>query len=241
MSDYPKYTFKHPSSIVLFNLEDHLPFYNVKGKTITQLLNEKHPFLESGLLDLNIFCYDDFTYESIISSGFTFSEAAKNKQLEKRKKHAAETLEYNKTYTGLSEVYISNVKLYDSHYNIGFGIHAGERVDLTIVKSPAHIENMIHTLFWFGLTRKAIRLMKSMEPGFIFLSSTWDLLEKKYEAAPDFMKGTHQIDEDYDNDNVDLEYESENKGSWAYEEEGFSDDDIDSAFDGDPDAYWNID
>lgn len=29
--------------------------------------------------------------------------------------------------------------------------------------------------------------------------------------------------------------------SWAQEVEGYSDDDIDTIFDGDPDAYWNID
>lgn len=29
-------------------------------------------------------------------------------------------------------------------------------------------------------------------------------------------------------------------GLWAQDEEGFSDDDIDTIFDGDPNAYWNI-
>ncbi len=241
MKQYPKSTFKHPSSIVLFNLEDHLPFYNVKGRTIGELLNEKHPFLESALMDLHIFCCDDFTYGTIIDSGFPLSETAKSKQLEKRKRHASDTIEYNKTFTGLSDIQLPNVKLYDSHYNIGFGIHAGQRVDLTIVKSPAQIENMIHTLFWFGLTRKAIQLMISMEPSYIFLTSTWELLEMKYKAAPDYMKEILGDGQDVDNDNSDLEYESEYSGSWASEAEGFSDDDIDSAFDGDPDAYWNID
>lgn len=30
-------------------------------------------------------------------------------------------------------------------------------------------------------------------------------------------------------------------GSWAQDVEGYSDDDIDTIFDGDPNAYWNID
>ena len=30
-------------------------------------------------------------------------------------------------------------------------------------------------------------------------------------------------------------------GSYAHDKAGYSDDDIDSVFDGDPDAYWNID
>lgn len=31
------------------------------------------------------------------------------------------------------------------------------------------------------------------------------------------------------------------RGTWAQDEMGYSDDDIDTIFDGDPDAYWNID
>ena len=31
------------------------------------------------------------------------------------------------------------------------------------------------------------------------------------------------------------------KGSYAQDVEGWSDQDIDDVFDGDPDAYWNID
>ena len=30
-------------------------------------------------------------------------------------------------------------------------------------------------------------------------------------------------------------------GSYAQDEMGYSDEDIDTIFDGDPDAYWNID
>jgi hypothetical protein len=41
-------------------------------------------------------------------------------------------------------------------------------------------------------------------------------------------------------DNYD-EYESEYAGTYAHDEEGFSDEDIDTIFDGDPEAYWNID
>lgn len=37
------------------------------------------------------------------------------------------------------------------------------------------------------------------------------------------------------------EYEDEYAGTDAHDVEGYSDDDIDTIFDGDPDAYWNID
>lgn len=37
------------------------------------------------------------------------------------------------------------------------------------------------------------------------------------------------------------EYESDFSGSYAHDVEGYDDDTIYDAFDGDPDAYWNID
>ncbi len=63
------------------------------------------------------------------------------------------------------------------------------------------------------------------------------------ESCDDFYD--YQEDEsDYDcNDNEDGDsntFERYN-GSWAQDVEGYSDDDIDTIFDGDPDAYWNID
>ena len=37
------------------------------------------------------------------------------------------------------------------------------------------------------------------------------------------------------------EYEDRYAGIYAHDGAGFSDDDIDTIFDGDPEAYWNID
>lgn len=45
--------------------------------------------------------------------------------------------------------------------------------------------------------------------------------------------------DDYDED-YDSHYD-EYSGSYAQDEMGYSDEDIDDVFDGDPDAYWNID
>lgn len=58
-----------------------------------------------------------------------------------------------------------------------------------------------------------------------------------------------EFDDDYDEDkDSDYNAGSSNEdtyerynGSWAQDVEGYSDDDIDTIFDGDPDAYWNID
>lgn len=57
-------------------------------------------------------------------------------------------------------------------------------------------------------------------------------------------------DDDYEDDEWDDDYEdsfserntyNRYNGSWAQDVEGYSDDDIDTIFDGEPDAYWNID
>ncbi len=47
----------------------------------------------------------------------------------------------------------------------------------------------------------------------------------------------------YDDDFYEDERETYNNyhGSYAQDVEGWSDQDIDEVFDGDPDAYWNID
>ena len=57
------------------------------------------------------------------------------------------------------------------------------------------------------------------------------------------MKPNYYNDWDQDYDSYEIEestYERYN-GSYAQDVEGWSDQDIDDVFDGDPDAYWNID
>ena len=55
-------------------------------------------------------------------------------------------------------------------------------------------------------------------------------------------EGGDKIEAEYDKP-IDNEYSSYEKysGSYAQDEMGYSDDDIDTIFDGNPDAYWNID
>ena len=54
----------------------------------------------------------------------------------------------------------------------------------------------------------------------------------------------NEYDNFYNNDYAD-DYDEPSygrySGSYAQDVEGWSDDDIDEVFDGDPDAYWNID
>ena len=70
----------------------------------------------------------------------------------------------------------------------------------------------------------------------------WDETSSIYRDIYDYDEGD-EYDEYYDDNLSDYEeptYEKYN-GSYAQDEMGYSDDDIDTIFDGDPDAYWNID
>lgn len=64
---------------------------------------------------------------------------------------------------------------------------------------------------------------------------------------PDYHPGAAYFPEDYDEPDYDEpDYDEEDtydryNGSYAQDVEGWSDQDIDDVFDGDPDAYWNID
>lgn len=54
---------------------------------------------------------------------------------------------------------------------------------------------------------------------------------------PDFYEEDRSM---YEDDDYGTHY-GDYAGSWAQDVEGFSDDEINDAFDGDPDMYWNID
>lgn len=70
----------------------------------------------------------------------------------------------------------------------------------------------------------------------------WDESSSVYREIYDDVDGD-EYDEDYEENTSDYDKPTYNKynGSYAQDEMGYSDDDIDTIFDDDPDAYWNID
>lgn len=84
-----------------------------------------------------------------------------------------------------------------------------------------------------------------MESGFVFDEDEDKIvLEKEYlwNAEKEFQEYLNEQAASSD-DNYDEEYNGYGRyrGSYAQDEMGYSDDDIDTIFDGDPSAYWNID
>lgn len=236
--------FKHPSSISLFNLYDKLSFPSVNGKTVKELIEEKSSFFEWALNSSKIFCFDDYTIKYIEENEFHLSDKAKQNQTVKREKFEKDTIEFNDKYEPITDIPVAegSIKLYKLDYKLGFGNYSDKTIEELIELSPSRVEFYIQSLDWFGLTQSGIEKLSSDETNFVFLKSTFDLLNLKYENAPEFMKGNKRGSvEYYDDDNYYDGTESEYAGTWAYDVEGLSDDFINDVLDGDPDAYWNID
>lgn len=88
----------------------------------------------------------------------------------------------------------------------------------------------------------AIQEIKLIFPNFMITDEFEDYRKMR------IFENEESEDESYDDDFDDYSssYSEEPtyeryRGSYAQDEMGYSDDDIDTIFDGDPDAYWNID
>jgi len=73
-----------------------------------------------------------------------------------------------------------------------------------------------------------------------FMERNKQILEQDYYEDDDY------IEEDYTDYDSDIPWGetptySRYNGTYAQDEMGYSDDEIDTIFDGEPDAYWNID
>lgn len=95
----------------------------------------------------------------------------------------------------------------------------------------------------FQLEDKVIEEIKIVYPKFLMDAlfesrRIWNLDRDSYDEF--------ESEDYYNSDEYDSNYEEKPSygrysGSWAQDVEGYSDDDIDTIFDGDPSAYWNID
>jgi len=92
---------------------------------------------------------------------------------------------------------------------------------------------------------EAIKQIRTIFPNFVITNELMSKIKKsqdEYEEMTYFDEWTEEMFElehssEYDDEDT---YERYN-GSYAQDEMGYSDDEIDTIFDGDPSAYWNID
>lgn len=188
-----KNPYRHPSNISLYNLLDKLNFPSVQGKTVLEVIELKSSFFEWALINSKVFCFDDYSYAYVKNCGLMMSSKAHDKQREKRLTFKNDTVKFNESYYGDEPVDIDpeviRIRLYKPSYRIGFGSYSAKTIAELIEQSPSRLEFFIQELPWFGLTIDAINQLNNLQPNFIFLQSTFDLLRIKYDLAPQMMKG----------------------------------------------------
>ena len=136
---------------------------------------------------------------------------------------------------------MNNKSIRYTFYSIRDTFQFGKNKDLSleevILSDSSYIDWCISNISEFSISQNTLNEIKDFFPNYIIPRSI----------------NEHIIDDEYDH-NVDTDfYEVEHsnnyyeqhydiyQGTWAQEVEGYSDEDIDTIFDGDPNAYWNID
>ncbi len=122
-----------------------------------------------------------------------------------------------------------------------FGKYQGMALGDVMEINPSYVEwcqkNTQYVLFLDSVVEE----IKFAYPEFVM---DYEFEEKRTIAVDEYYNDLcDDLYEDYDSyrSYCDEETYEEYNGSWAQDVEGYSDDDIDTIFDGDPDAYWNID
>jgi len=124
------------------------------------------------------------------------------------------------------------MKFYTLDTEFTFGKYEGETVKEILEIQPAYLDWCAINLDHFYISDEIIAEVKAIIPSFVISDEGQSKLTEKYETWE-----SQQQDND-DNDDYDDYSPSYEKYGGAY---GYDDDTIDSAFEGDPENYWNID
>ena len=109
-----------------------------------------------------------------------------------------------------------------------------------LLDDPTYIYWCSENIPKFEIHSNVIKTIMEMDPSILLPITLLDSIN-------DWGDGEEDDEEDYyDEPYVNISYQDDPtydryNGSYAQDEMGYSDDDIDTIFDGDPDAYWNID
>jgi len=124
------------------------------------------------------------------------------------------------------------MKFYTLDTEFTFGKFSGKTIREVIKIQPDYIDWCAINLDHFYISDEIITEVKAIIPTFVLSEEGQSKLTEKYETWE-----SQQQDND-DNDYYDDNSPSYEKYGGAY---GYDDDTIDSAFEGDPENYWNID
>jgi hypothetical protein len=128
------------------------------------------------------------------------------------------------------------MKTYYLNTTMSFGKHNGQSIQQIIDQDPQYLNWCIINLDHFMLENELFENLKNN--GTVrFQADAIATQERKYQTYLDELNTPEEDTLEYESRST---YDNYN-GSYAQDIEGYSDQDIDDIFDGDPDAYWNID
>jgi hypothetical protein len=127
------------------------------------------------------------------------------------------------------------MKYYNLDTEFTFGKFKGKTIMDILDLQPTYLDWCAINLDHFYISDDVVDEIKAIKPEFTLTEEGKQKLDDKYK--------TWESDQEVENDDYyerESTYEKYN-GSYAQDVEGWSDQDIDDVFDGEPDAYWNID
>ena len=130
------------------------------------------------------------------------------------------------------------MKFYTLDTEFIFGKYEGKTVKEVFELQPSNLDWCAINLDHFYISEEIIEEIKVIKPGFTITEEGKQKLADKYLTWEN-----DQQKDDYDDydDHDRRESYGQYVGSYAQDVEGLSDDFINDALNGDPDAYWNID
>ena len=145
----------------------------------------------------------------------------------------------------------SNCYFSDIGDTFGFGKHRNQLLCDVIADDPTYLIWCLNNIYNFGMSELALGQIKLLFPNFPITDTVMQHIGEEYEFQDisNYVNGEIKvIDTKGDEIRSTRPRNYRNRftyerygGSYAQDEMGYSDDDIDTIFDGDPSAYWNID
>ena len=124
--------------------------------------------------------------------------------------------------------------------SFNFGKYKGMPLYYVLKTNPSYIYWCIYHVSSILFSKETIKQIRLLFPSFLLPIDieTCIIDPSEYDNM-----NNDNYDDNYDDNSIENETPTYERysGSWAQDEMGFSDDDIDTIFDGDPLAYWNID
>lgn len=134
-----------------------------------------------------------------------------------------------------------------------FGRFKGLTFEEVLSWCPSYIDYCILYIPNFYISKLVIQQIQELFPDYIIPKTAEEHIAHCCFADDDEFDDDEFEDDEWESDNLEFDIDDDNydnqslrtydcyNGSWAQDVEGYSDDDIDTIFDGDPNAYWNID